>query len=196
MFVAHPADAEVYVYREGMAAPSAALRNDGRAPRAVLALRRALREREPGIYETVIRLPAAGPRELTLFVPAARVAHCFAVDVAADPRTPHAAAPGALLAGAAVPASSPAGQLVRMRVSLVDPATREPLRGVDDLVLLVMRAPGVWFTRVTASMESPGTYAAEIVPPVEGIYYVYLECPSRGVALGGMHAAAFMATHR
>lgn len=197
MFAAHPGEAVIYVYREGMAAPSAALRNDRRAPQAVLALQRGLRERQPGVYETAVRLPAAGPRDLTLFLPAAKTAQCFALDVLPDPRArSRPAAPGAVVSEASAPATATAGDRVRLKIRLVDPATREPLRDVEDVVLLVMRAPGVWFQRVTASMESPGTYGADVLPPVEGVYYVYVECPSRGVALGSMHAAAFVATAR
>jgi hypothetical protein len=196
MFAAHPGESVIYIYREGMAAPSAALPNDGRAPQAVLALQRGLRERQPGVYETVLRLPAAGPRDLTLFLPITKTAQCFALDVMPDPRRTHPAAPAAVVSEASAAGTAPAGNPVHLRVRLLDPATREPLRGIDDLVLLVMRAPGVWFQRVNASMEVPGTYGADVLPPVEGVYYVYVECPSRRVALGGMHAAAFMVTAR
>src|SRR6185436_9818643 len=56
VLVANPADRVVYYYKEGMAAPMGSFANYSRQPRAVLVIDRSLKERSPGVYETVTRL--------------------------------------------------------------------------------------------------------------------------------------------
>src|SRR6185436_19758991 len=56
VLVANPDDRAVYFYKEGMAAPMGSFANYSRQPRAVLVIDRSLKERSPGVYETVTRL--------------------------------------------------------------------------------------------------------------------------------------------
>ena len=60
VIVANPVDKVLYYYSEGMAAPMGNFQNYRREPLAVLIVDRSLREVQPGIYSTTIKLPASG----------------------------------------------------------------------------------------------------------------------------------------
>jgi len=68
VLIASPADATVYYYMEGMNAPMGAFRNYGHKPRAVQIANRALKELEPGLYSTTVKIPMAGTFEVVEFL--------------------------------------------------------------------------------------------------------------------------------
>ena len=84
VLVANPADRAVYFYKEGMAAPMGHFSNYKREPRAVLVVDRSLRERSPGVDETVARIHGR-LYDVVFFVNTPRVVHCFEAAVAANP---------------------------------------------------------------------------------------------------------------
>jgi hypothetical protein len=57
-------DREIYYYQEGLAAPMGSFSNYKRQPRAVMVVRRDLRERQPGVYETNVELGRPGAYDL------------------------------------------------------------------------------------------------------------------------------------
>jgi len=81
VLVTNPADGQIYYYREGMAAPSAAISAYSHVPRAALVVDRSLREVEPGLFTTIARMPKAGSYDVALFVGTPRVVTCFQVTV-------------------------------------------------------------------------------------------------------------------
>jgi hypothetical protein len=185
MALASARDNAVHIYREGMAAPMATLSNDRRTPRAVLVVDRGFRETaEPGVYEAIARLPAAGRHDLVVFSQQPRAAHCFALDIM--PANGSITAP-AHSAPVVTPLPSAetaiAGKPYAVRFALAGPDGR-PATGRDDVQVLIMLAPGTWHRKVPARAGVSGTYSADIVPPAEGVYYAYVESPGLGIALG------------
>ncbi len=89
VLVASPADATVYYYMEGMNAPMGAFRNYGHKPRAVQIANRALKELEPGVYSTTIKVPMAGTFELAFLNEAPQFLHCFTMEAAVNPNLEH-----------------------------------------------------------------------------------------------------------
>src|SRR5262249_47149411 len=85
VLVANPVDKAIYYYKEGLAAPMGNFSNYGRQPRAVLTVDRTLRERTPGVYETVARLRTAGPHEVLFLLDSPRILHRFPLSIAEDP---------------------------------------------------------------------------------------------------------------
>jgi hypothetical protein len=179
VLVANPADGVIYYYKEGMAAPMGSFTNYGREPRAVLVVDRSLRERSPGSYETVARLEE-GRYRVALFLDAPRTVHCFEVSVAADPElAAQRRREQPLKVEPRLPAAEvAAGEPVRLRFLLTDPATGEPRENLTDVSVLVFLSSGTWHRRHRARGVGGGLYEVEVVPPAGGTYRVAVECLS------------------
>ncbi len=184
VLVANPADKAIYFYQEGMAAPMGSFSNYSREPRAVLVVDRSLRERSPGVYETTARLRRAGLYDVAFLLDAPRLVHCF--EIAVEPN-PHLAQTGKARSVTIMPLVTnrvvPVGERVRLQFRLIDPETKQPKTDLTDVRALTFLAPGIWHQRHLAQPVRDGIYEIEFVPPQPGIYYVYLECPSLGLAL-------------
>ncbi len=85
MLITSPADATVYYYMEGMNAPMGAFRNYGHEPRAVQIANRAMKEVEPGVYATIVKMPMAGKFEVAYLNETPNFLHCFSMDVETNP---------------------------------------------------------------------------------------------------------------
>ncbi len=179
VLVANPGDKAVYFYMEGMAAPMGNFSNYGREPRAVLSVERNLRERAPGIYETTVKLPAAGAYDLAFLLDRPRVISCFDFPVAADPALAQLQPPKvhveALLAKTAK-----AGDHYRIAFRVLDAETNKPKTDLKDLVVL-MESPGIWQRRQVAQSDGHGMYAVDYIVPQPGIYLVFAASNSLGL---------------
>lgn len=182
VLVANPADRAIYFYTEGMAAPMGSFNNYGHAPLAVLAVDRSLRPRGPGVYETTARFRRAGDYRLLFFLDSPRTIHAFDVTVRPDPTKSTVAADSLaaeLLPGGAEPA---AGRATTVSFRLRDARTKAPRAGLTDVTVLAV-SPGGWQRRHPATpADDPGTYTVEFTPPAAGVYSLYTEAPSAGLA--------------
>lgn len=180
VLVANPADKVIYFYKEGMAAPMGSFQNYDREPRAVLVVDRSLKERSPGVYETVARLGSPGRYEVALFLDSPRLTHCFEVEVEEDPvlaerrRREQPLRVEPLIAGRDVAAK----QQTALRFKLVDPQSGKPKGGLADVTVLVFNPSGFSTGRRPAAEVGEGVYEIGFVPPSAGTYYVAVECLS------------------
>jgi len=182
VLIANPADRAIYFYMEGMAAPMGSFSNYSRQPRAVLVVDRSLRERRPGVYETVATLREPGTYDVAFFLDAPRVLHCFEIEVEADPAAPPPAPAVRVVPMIADPAVR-VGEETTLRFRLLDGGSGEPLAGLADVRVLAVLAPGTWQERLWAREVEPAVYAVELTPPRPGVYYVYLQVASLGLEL-------------
>lgn len=184
VLVANPEDGVIYFYKEGMAAPMGHFKNYGKVPRAVLVVDRSLRETRPGVYETVAQMGPAGRYELALLLDSPQVVHCFPLTVAEDPALAAARRPPLeveVLVDRERPAS--AGEEVTVHLRITDPTTSAPRRGLEDVRVLTFLSPGTWQQRHWADEVEEGLYAIRFRPPEAGLYFVFVEVGSAGLAL-------------
>ncbi len=182
VLVPNPADGAIYYYREGMAAPMGHYKNYGREPRAAMVVDRSLQEIEPGLYATDVELRSAGTLDLTFFVDAPRIAHCFSVAVEPDPEL-EAARAGRLrvkLEPLADELTVDAGAPLRVRVRVTDAATGVPRLDLADVGLLAFHAGG-WQERHRLAHAGAGVYETSLTLPDRGSYYLFFRCPSQEV---------------
>lgn len=180
VLLANPADRAIYYYKEGMAAPMGHFRNYGRSPRAVEVLDNSLRERGPGVYETVVRLRGAGEYELALFLETPRMVECFPLTVQAERReherdvlrvellTPHHRVG--------------VGEEVTVRYRLTG-ADGTPRTGVRDATALAFPSPGLVQDRHPLHELEGGLYELRFAPDEAGVWMVFLEVPSEGLSV-------------
>ncbi len=190
VLVSNPADKMIYLYKEGMAAPAGGFSNYGRQPRAVLVVDRGLRESKPGRYETTVPVNTPGTYDVVFFLDAPRVVACFPMTV--EPLTVEPKKTLTRVTAVEPPKHLVVGQSVRLRFALIDPE-KGAARRANDVRALAFEAPGVWQQRGEVTPLPDGTYAFEFVPPDSGMYYVWLESESLGLAPNNSQFVVFEA---
>jgi YVTN family beta-propeller protein len=179
MLIANPADQIIYYYEEGMAAPKGSFNNYGREARAVLVVDRSLRERAPGVYETVRRVDHAGLYDVAFLLDAPRIVDCYDVAVAADPKHPAPLHRNVAIELAERRTTAKSGEPVSLHFRLADRGGT-PLPRINDGVVLIF-AHGIWQSRVPAQPLADGTYRVEFTPPQPGMYSAYLRSATLGL---------------
>lgn len=185
VMLANAADQTIYFYTEGMMAPIGTLSNYKRRPRALLLLDRSLAEVSPGVYTSPVKLRKAGLFDVPVLIDRPRLTHCFRLSVAESPEAEKERGPSlaaeALFAGRRFRA----GEQAALRFKLADAATRQPLRGLRDVQVLVFEA-GVWQRRLWAAEAAAGEYEVRLAFPHSGLFRVMLRSPSRGVTFADL----------
>jgi YVTN family beta-propeller protein len=183
VLVVNPADQAIYYYMEGMAAPMGSFNNYRREPRAALIVDRSLREKEPGEYSTLVKLPKSGKYDVAFLLDSPRVIHCFSAEASLNPAIEKKKPRAPLrVESLLTDKRMKVGEKLRLRFKLTDPSTNEPKVGLQDVRVLTFLAPGVWQKRQWAQSVGAGVYESEITAPEAGVYYVFFECPSLKVS--------------
>jgi hypothetical protein len=149
--------------------------NYGREPRAVRIVDRSLRERKPGDYHSMARLPQAGPYKIVMFINSPRVVDCLDFSIASNPE----------LAGPAPPRIEPVspqttvepGKQIRISFRITDSATGKPITDLKDVLALTF-AVAVWQDRRLLEHMGEGVYSLTVTPREPAVYNVYLSCES------------------
>ncbi|RZM00923.1 MAG: hypothetical protein EOP73_14790 [Variovorax sp.] len=182
MLVASVHDGQIYQYAEGMMAPIGSFSNYRRRPLALLLVDHGLEPLGQGRYRATFRHARGGEHELVVSGVQPRFAACVRLTLPEVPdaaRAAVAAAPDAsLVAAAAVPGD----QALRIEVRLRSRATRAPLGGVPDLVLLAFDRRSGWQRRVRLVERADGTGGAGRQGPdaeEAGHYVALLPVPAR-----------------
>jgi YVTN family beta-propeller protein len=176
VMVVNPVENATYFYMEGMNAPASNYKAHGSRARAVMLVDRSLKEVEPGVYRSWVRLPTAGRFDVAVLLNSPRIVHCFSAEVAADPQI--AALRGTtkieFLAGTG-PGKPGEKRTVRFRLS--DMAGK-PMTGLNDVRVLSFLAPGRGRTEVAAREVGDGVYEVEVTLQEPGAYYVRAASPT------------------
>jgi len=181
VIVANPVDRVLYYYSEGMAAPMGNFQNYRREPLAVLVVDRSLRETEPGVYSTTIKLPASGPYDVAFLNDSPRVAHCFELNAEANPGLKEKPQVALSIEHQVKDKKLTANHDFIFRFKLIDTATGNPKSDLQDVRVLTFLSPGVWQRRDIAKSIGDGVYELKINVPQTGIYMLFVESSSMGV---------------
>jgi YVTN family beta-propeller protein len=182
IFAVNPAENTTYFYMEGMNAPMGSFGNYGHSAQAVAVVDRSLKEIEPGVYSTRLRIPTAGRYDIAFLLDSPRVLHCFSAEVKENPALRKEL--GLLeIEYQDFPVRLAAGEVPRLRFKLNDAATHQPRTGLDVRVLSY-RAPGRHRGEVVAREVADGVYEASPKLAGSGAYYLYVSVPSLKVPYG------------
>jgi len=177
VLVANAGDREIYYYQEGLAAPMGSFSNYKRQPRAVMVVRRDLREREPGVYGANAQLGRSGAYDLVFRLNQPPLYHCFSFDVV--PATVRELRQPPRVAPAAPMAAVPAGRPVNLDFVVTDATTGGPIADLADLTVLVMTPS--WQARQVAKPLGDGRYSVNFLLPVPGFYAVMVRSAGAGI---------------
>jgi len=191
VLVVNPGDNTTYFYMEGMNAASSNYRVYGASARAVAVVDRSLQEIEPGVYASRVKMPVAGRLDVAFSLDSPRLLHCFSTEAAANPRL--ADIHQGLTAEYLVDSHKvKAGETTLVRFRIHD--ARGPRRGLDDVQVLSMLAPGRHRTVVAAREVGEGVYEAPVKIAGRGAYYVYLSSRKLGKGYNEMPYLSLLAT--
>ena len=188
MMIVNPVENTTYFYMEGMNAPASNYQARGTRARAVMLVDRSLKEVEPGVYRSTVRLPAAGRFDVAMLLDSPRLMHCFSADVQPDPVLSAARMQTGIEFLAGDGAGRP-GESRTVRFRLTDGATGTPRQGLADVRVLSFLAPGRERREVLAREAQPGVYEAEVALHEAGVYYVRA---SSSVAKFGFHDLPYL----
>lgn len=177
VFVVSPADNTTYFYMEGMNAPSSNYLARGYEARAITVVDRSLKEIEPGVYASRVKLPAAGRFDVAFQLDTPKLLHCFSAEVQRDPQLARARRPVAveyLIDERTVKS----GQTLALRFRLVEPGSGAPRQGLRDARVQYYLAPGRGRAEVAAREVGEGVYEALLPIEQAGAYFVHAGSPS------------------
>lgn len=177
VFVVSPSDNTTYFYMEGMNAPSSNYLARGYEARAITVVDRSLKEVEPGVYASRVKLPAAGRFDVAFQLDSPKLLHCFSADVQRDPQLARARRPVAveyLIDERTVKS----GQTLALRFRLIEPVSGTPRTGLSDARVQYYLAPGRGRTDVPAREVGEGVYEAQLNLAEAGAYFVHAGSPS------------------
>ncbi len=179
--LANPADKVLYYYTEGMAAPMGNFQNYRREPLAVLIVDRSLRETNPGVYSTTVKLPASGYYDVAFLTDAPRIAYCFEAAADPNPRLKEERPVALRLEPPVKEMNLPVGQNFPLRFKLIETSTNKVKDDLKDVRVLTFLAPGTWQRRDLAKSVGHGIYEINLNVPEAGVYMVFVESDSMGV---------------
>jgi hypothetical protein len=172
VLVVNPADNTTYYYMEGMNAPASNYQSYGAAARAVTVVDRSLKESEPGVYTSKLRIPVAGRYDVALMVNSPRIIECFSMEAKENPEL--AADKQRIVADFLVASREvPLGAKVPVRVRLSS-ADGKPQVGLKDVSLLSFLVPGQRREETFAREVQPGVYEAAVLIPEHGAYSIHV----------------------
>ena len=142
-------------------------------------LDRSLRETAPGVYSTDMRLDGSGKYDVAFLTDSPRVVNCFDLSVKPNPveHPPLALQVEPLYKEHRLAVGAPA----RLRFKVLDGKTEQPVSDLKDFGVMTFLTPGNWADRQWARPLGGGVYEVEVTPPQAGVYYVFVQCPSRGL---------------
>ena len=181
VILANPVDKVLYYYAEGMAAPMGSFQNYRREPLAVLVVDRSLREANPGVYSTTVKLPASGHYDVAFLADSPRISHCFEVAADQNPLLKEEPTVALRLEHQIKEITLRVGKNFPLRFRLIETATNRFKNDLKDVRVLTLLAPGTWQRRDIAKPLGEGIYEINLSVPETGVYLVFVESHSMGV---------------
>ena len=175
-FIVNPADNTTYFYMEGMNAPMSNYKSFGHVARAAKLVDRSLKEVEPGVYSTKVRLPVDGRFDVALMLDTPELVHCFSMSAERNPSMHQAGSWNVEFVGERQ--SGIVGEHARLRFRIVDPVSEEIKHGVEDATVTWYRAPAFERRQAHATEVEPGVYEVRLEFAKAGAHYAFVQVPS------------------
>jgi YVTN family beta-propeller protein len=170
VMVVNPADNTVYYYMEGMNAAMGSYQSYGASARAVTVIDRSLKETEPGVYTSKVRIPVAGRYDVAFLLESPRLVNCFSLEAKEDPLL--ASERKRIVVEYLVKSREvPLGKTVPVRFT-VKTEGGELQTGLKDLRVLSYLVPGQRRNETFAREVEPGVYEAPLAIPEHGAYQI------------------------
>ncbi|HET9713967.1 MAG TPA: hypothetical protein VFP64_18925, partial [Pyrinomonadaceae bacterium] len=182
VLLANPADRVIYYYTEGMAAPMGSFQNYRRDPRAVMVVDRSLREVTSGVYSTTTKLPKSGIYDVAFLLDSPRITHCFNAEAKPNPDVPRERKVAIRIEYLNKDTQLRVAENYKLRFKVIDNTTLKAKSDLKDVRVLTLLSSGIWQKRDFARSVGDGVYELDINVPQTGVYFIFVESRSQGVA--------------
>jgi len=172
VMVVNPAENTVYYYMEGMNAPMGSYQSYGASARAVTVIDRSLKETEPGIYSSKVRIPVAGRYDVAFLLETPRLVNCFSLEAKENPRLA-AQRRSIVVEFLTQNREVPLGAIVPVRFT-VKTEGGKPLAGLTDVRVLSFLVPGQRRNETIAREVEPGVYESPVAIEEHGAYSIHV----------------------
>ena len=172
VLVVNPADNTVYYYMEGMNAPMGNYQSFGASARAVTVIDRSLKEAEPGVYASKVRIPVAGRYDVAFLLESPRLVNCFSLEAKENPALAshrRRIVVEFLMQNREVPLGATVPVRFKVRTEGGEPQT-----GLKDLRVLSFLVPGQRRNERLAREVEPGVYEAAVAIEEHGAYSIHV----------------------
>jgi len=172
VLVVNPADNTVYYYMEGMNAPMGSYQSRGASARAVTVIDRSLKETEPGVYSSKVRIPVAGRYDVAFLLESPRLVNCFSLEAKENPLLA-AQRRSIVVEFLTQNREVPLGAIVPVRFT-VKTEGGEPQAGLTDVRVLSFLVPGQRRNETIAREVESGVYETAIKIEEHGAYSIHV----------------------
>jgi len=181
VMIANTPDSTIYYYVEGMMAPMGSFSNYKRRPHALMLIDRSLAETLPGVYSAPVKLRKPGRFNVAILIDQPRFTNCFQMEVAQSPNSTSQPAVPIAVEPLFKGKQMKLGRAAELTFKISDPATGQPVKGLEDIQVLIVQPPGIWQMRLWAKEIGEGLYQVTQQFPEAGLYKVSLRVESLGV---------------
>ena len=195
IFAVNPADNTTYFYMEGMNAPAGNYKVFGASARAVTVVDRSLREQEPGVFTSTVKIPASGRYDVAFMLETPELLHCFSASASPDPLLDHDEG-SLVLEFLDNERFTMEGTEFSLRFKLSESGTGLPISGLKDVSVMYFRTPGADRREVFAQDEGDGIYRALLPLNRAGGYYAHIAVSSQNVGYADLPYYSLAATRR
>lgn len=179
--VVSPGDANVFYYMEGMNAPMGSFGNYGHRPLSAIVADRTIKESEPGLYESTVKIPADGDYQMILTLDTPQMIECFDFAAAVNPDIARDELPLRIAYDSRGGAVTMKGSEAKVTFTLNDTAKGGAPYDGKDVTVLTFRAPGQSRQEHEVKSLGNGKYEFAFTPDTDGVYYVYPSVRSLGL---------------
>ena len=181
VMIASPADRLVYYYVEGMMASMGNFVTYNRIPQGLAILDRSLQESKPGVYSTYVRPVSPGRFDVPFVVDQPRILHGFELEILPNPDSSTAPVAAAVTIKSLFEnVKIVVGETRKLRFQVIDSATEDPVSGLSDVQVMVIRGQGRGENFHHAKEVMPGVYEFEHFFPERNRYQILFRVLSRG----------------
>jgi hypothetical protein len=135
-----------------------------------------------GVYTTTTKLPKSGVYDVAFLLDSPRITHCFNAEAKPNPEVRHEKKVALRLEFLNKDKQLRVGEDFKLRFKLVETATSKAKSDLNDVRVLTMLSSATWQKRDFARSVGDGVYELDIKVPETGVYLVFVESKSQGVA--------------
>ena len=143
---------------------------------------RSLREVTSGVYSTTTKLPKSGIYDVAFLLDSPRITHCFNAEAKPNPDVPRERKVAIRIEYMNKDTQLRVAENYKLRFKVIDNTTLKAKSDLKDVRVLTLLSSGTWQKRDFARSAGDGVYELDINVPQTGVYFIFVESRSQGVA--------------
>ena len=127
-------------------------------------------------------MPKSGIYDVAFLLDSPRLTHCFTAEAKPNPDVPREKQVAIKVEYLNKDQQLPVGENYKLRFKVIDTTTLKAKSDLKDVRVLTLLSSGTWQKRDFARSIGEGVYELDVKVPQTGLYFVFVESRSQGVA--------------